>query len=198
MDVYIVLTDTGTLFTRLIKLFTKQPLNHASMSFSKELDVVYSFGRKRPNNPFIGGFVKEDMKGKLFKDATCAVYSCSVSTTEYQKMQRFIQGIEQKQYHYKYNFKGLFGVLLKKEMKTNKAFFCSEFVATVLNTGGIAINKKPARFVKPNDFMESGNFKLIYKGNLSAYLNHQFEESNRLICSDKTSKIYLPFVQSIS
>lgn len=30
--IYILLTDTGTLFTRLIKLYTKKPYNHASIS----------------------------------------------------------------------------------------------------------------------------------------------------------------------
>ena len=35
--IYILLTDTGTLFTRLIKIFTKKPYNHASISFDAEL-----------------------------------------------------------------------------------------------------------------------------------------------------------------
>ena len=34
--VYILLTDTGTLFTKLIKLYTKKPYNHASISFDSE------------------------------------------------------------------------------------------------------------------------------------------------------------------
>ena len=59
--VYILLTDTGTLFTKLIKLYTKKPYNHASISFDLELLEVYSFGRKTARNPFIGGFVKEDV-----------------------------------------------------------------------------------------------------------------------------------------
>ncbi|USK36883.1 hypothetical protein LIS77_13090 [Cytobacillus firmus] len=57
--IYILLTDTGTLFTRLIKLYTKKPYNHASISIDPELKEVYSFGRKTAKNPFIGGFVKE-------------------------------------------------------------------------------------------------------------------------------------------
>ncbi|WP_234978353.1 hypothetical protein [Bacillus tuaregi] len=169
LEVFIVLTDTGTLFTKLIRLFTRQPLNHASISFTKELDTTYSFGRKRPNNPFIGGFVKEDMHGKLFKNAACAIYSCSVSECEYQQMRQLVEQIEQHQKKYKYNFIGLFGVLINKKLRTRKAFFCSEFVATILNAGGISINRKPCSLIKPNDFRECQEFQLLFQGKLKKY-----------------------------
>jgi hypothetical protein len=170
MEVYIVLTDTGTLLTKTIKQVTKQPLNHASIAFTKELDTAVSFGRKSVNNPFIGGFVREDMKGKLFSEATCAIYSCSVSEFEYKQMQRFVHQIEQRQHNYKYNFIGLFGVLLNKKINRKRAFFCSEFVTTVLNSGGISIKNKPACLVKPGDFMDCCDFRLVYQGPLSSYI----------------------------
>ncbi|MCM3651426.1 MULTISPECIES: hypothetical protein [Metabacillus] len=53
MEIYIILTDTGTIFTNMIKMYTKQSLNHASISFTKNLSTTYSFGRKNVNNPFI-------------------------------------------------------------------------------------------------------------------------------------------------
>ena len=139
MEVYIILTDTGTLFTKMIRQFTNYPLNHASISFTKELDTTYSFGRKSANNPFIGGFVKEDLNGKLFKKAKCAIYKCSVSELEYKQMLNGVRQIEDDKQAYKYNFIGLFGVLLNRKINRNKAFFCSEFVATILKIGGIAI-----------------------------------------------------------
>lgn len=39
----------------------QEPLNHVSIALDRELTEVYSFGRKQPDNPFIGGFVKEDI-----------------------------------------------------------------------------------------------------------------------------------------
>ncbi|MEM5591749.1 hypothetical protein AAHH67_08270 [Niallia circulans] len=65
--VYIILTDTGTLFTRCIKFFTRKPHNHASISFDPQLNEVYSFGRRKPSNPFIGGFVKENVQHSFFE-----------------------------------------------------------------------------------------------------------------------------------
>jgi hypothetical protein len=55
--VYILLTNTGSFLTKLIKLYTKKPYNHASIAFDYELSEVYSFGRKTARNPVIGGFV---------------------------------------------------------------------------------------------------------------------------------------------
>ncbi len=50
-EIYIVLTQTGTFFSRSIKFITKEEFNHSSISFNQDLDVLYSFGRKVVNNP---------------------------------------------------------------------------------------------------------------------------------------------------
>lgn len=178
MEVYIILTDTGTLLTKMIRRFTKYPLNHASISFTKELDKTYSFGRKRVNNPFVGGFVKEDMNGKLFSKAKCAVYKCSVSELEYKQMLNVVRQIEVEKHEYKYNFIGLFGVLLNKKINRKKAFFCSEFVATILHSGGIMISSKNPSLVKPDDLANCGKLSLIYEGELQTYLSPQCNHIN--------------------
>jgi hypothetical protein len=133
--IYILLTDTGTILTRLIKSYTKKPYNHASIAFDAELIEVYSFGRKTAKNPFNGGFVREDIHSVLFKQAYCAIYSLTITNHEYQKMYQYIQEIAAKKEHYRYNFIGLFGVLFKKPIKRKNAFFCSQFVASVLKQG---------------------------------------------------------------
>lgn len=181
MEVFIILTDTGTIFTKMIKLFTKQPLNHASIAFTKELDHAYSFGRKNENNPFVGGFVRENMNGKLFRSATCAIYSCSVTEREYKQMIRFIQQIEMQQDEYKYNLLGLFGILMNKKMNDKKAFFCSEFVATILNNGGFANSCKPPWLVKPSDLVLYEGFYLVYEGRLLSYLEKQCQKEKEAI-----------------
>lgn len=170
MEVYVILTDTGSMLTKLIKMFTKDSYNHASIAFSKELDSPYSFGRKRANNPFIGGFVKENMTDKIFEDAPCAIYSRKVSELEYEQMLAFVQRIEKQQQEYKYNFIGLFGVLLNMQIKRRNAFFCSEFVTTIFNNGGIMVNSKPACLVKPNELIKGEGFQLVYEGQLDVYL----------------------------
>lgn len=167
--VYVLLTDTGTLFTRLIKLFTNKPYNHASISFDSELSEVYSFGRKTASNPFIGGFVKEDVKKGLFKQADCVIYSFTATEDEVQKMRRYINEIEAQKGEYRYNFMGLFGVLFNKPMKRKKAFFCSQFVASVLNECSSIDFKKPLSLIAPNDLQQLSKFQFLYEGELADY-----------------------------
>ncbi|MEH7225712.1 hypothetical protein V7112_18025 [Bacillus sp. JJ1566] len=167
--VYILLTDTGTLFTKLIKLYTKKPYNHASISFDSEMSEVYSFGRKTARNPFIGGFVKEDVRKGLFKQADCAIYSFTVTEVDIQKMKRYITEIEAQKEYYRYNFLGLFGVMFNKPLKRKKAFFCSQFVASVLNEGDSVNFEKPPSLIAPNDLQKVFRFQPMYEGKLNAY-----------------------------
>lgn len=175
--VYILLTDTGTLFTRLIKLYTKKPYNHASISFDSELSEVYSFGRKTARNPFIGGFVKEDVDKGLFKQANCAIYALSVNEVQMKKINRYIKEIEAQKGEYRYNLLGLLGFILNKPIKRQKAFFCSQFVATVLKESNIIDFGKSPSLVAPNDLQKVSKFEFVYEGELKAYPNKGINEN---------------------
>ena len=170
-EIYLLLTDTGTILTRLIKSYTKKPYNHASIVFDTELVEVYSFGRKTAKNPYIGGFVREDIHSVLFKQADCAIYSLTVTNDEFQKMYQYIQEMAVKKECYRYNFIGLFGVLFKKPIKRKNAFFCSQFVASVLKESNVINFEKDLSLVEPSDLPYSANFQLIYEGRLKDYQN---------------------------
>ncbi len=166
---YILLTNTGSFLTKLIKLYTKKPYNHASISFDHALSEVYSFGRKTARNPFIGGFVKEDVKAGLFKQADCTIYSFTVTDDQLQKMIYYLQDIEAQKRDYRYNFLGLFGVMFNKPIKRKKAFFCSQFVATVLKEGNIIHFEKPHSLITPHDFQKVTTFQFVFEGKLKDY-----------------------------
>lgn len=167
--IYLLLTDTGTAFTRLIKSYTKKPYNHASIAFDVDLNEVYSFGRKTPKNPFIGGFVREDIESVLFRQADCAIYSLTVTDEDLQKMKQFIQLIAANKELYRYNLIGLFGVIVKKPIKRKNAFFCSQFVASVLKESNTINFDKDVCLVQPSDLLGSADFKLVYEGRLREY-----------------------------
>ena len=65
--VYIVISQTGTILSRILKVFTDREYNHASISLKDDLSVTYSFGRKHPYNPFLGRFVTESPDFGTFK-----------------------------------------------------------------------------------------------------------------------------------
>lgn len=173
--IYIVLTDTSSILSKLIQLYTKEPYNHASISLDDELNEVYSFGRKQVGNPFNGGFVKEDMKRGLFTHAKCAIYSLMITDNQLEKMKRYIHEIEKQQEEYRYHFLGLFGFLFHRPIYKEKAFFCSQFVATMLNKCHVIDFDQPLTLVAPSDLQEIAALKLEFEGELKAYVQQNNE-----------------------
>ncbi|MGF7046778.1 hypothetical protein J2T13_001276 [Paenibacillus sp. DS2015] len=171
-SVFILLTNTGTIFTKIIQGYTKAPYNHASISFDRELSELYSFGRKHPNNPLNGGFVKEDIKTGTYSkypNTTCVIYELQVSEREIEKMRRVLQVFIQKHQKYLYNILGVIGIALKEPVEFSNSYFCSQFVAEILERSGIKLwNKLPA-LVTPDDFRQSDRLHLIYEGKLGQY-----------------------------
>lgn len=167
--VYIVLTETGSLLSKAIQLYTHENFNHVSISFDKELRKMYSFGRKRENNPFIGGFVHENPASKLLKDANCAVYACPVSEEQFLLLKNIVEHYEINKHEYKYNFIGLFGVACRLKLKRDNAFFCSQFIATLFERVGLSLCGKCPYFMKPTDFAKLPYMQLRYIGDVKNY-----------------------------
>lgn len=167
--IYFLFTDTGTYLARAINYCTKQSLNHVSIAFDHDLKEVYSFGRKRPNNPFIGGFVKEDIHSNFLKNASCAIYAFRLPKNDFENVLLKIKAIEAQKQNYKYNFLGLIGVLLRIEMEREYALFCSQFVATVLLDVETFHIHKPPCFVTPGDIRNHTGMQLLYQGKLADY-----------------------------
>ncbi|MED3551735.1 hypothetical protein [Cytobacillus praedii] len=184
-NVFILLTNTDSVLTKLIKLYTKKPYNHASIAFDSDLSEVYSFGRKTARNPFIGGFVKEDVTAGLFKQADCAIYSFTVTEVQFQRMNHYLQTFKTQRHVYRYNFIGLFGVIFNKPITRTKAFFCSQFVASILEECDILHFEKPLSLITPADFQEVCTFQLVYEGKLMDYHNQH---------KTKKFRIQLPFI----
>lgn len=170
--VYIVVSNTGSVFTRMIGMYTRQPYNHVSISFDEELKVMYSFGRKLPWNPLIGGFVEEGVnKGTYarFPKTTAQVLSLNVSDESYGKLREEIDNFVLNKEKYKYNLLGVLGVIIGKEVKRSNAYFCSEFVTNTLYNSDVKLWDTPAYMVKPYDYSTNKRLKLLYEGKLSDY-----------------------------
>lgn len=168
--IYIVLTDTGTLLSKAIGMYTQKDLNHASIAFDEQLTEIYSFGRKQQYNPFLGGFVRENVAAGIFEDAACAVYRCEVSIEAYMRIRQKIVQFEMNQDDYKYNFIGLFGVALNREIIRKRAYFCSQFVATVMQESEMHRLLTNPCLTMPHHLACLPHMELVYEGNLQNYL----------------------------
>lgn len=168
--VYIVLTHTGTLLSKIIKFFEKDEFSHVSLSLDNQLKEMYSFGRLNPKNPFIGGFVHESINHgtfKRFKYTRTKIYSLDVTEEQYITMKNQINYIKQNRNNYKFNIIGLFAVGINKKIKLKNAFYCAEFVKYILETSGVEVELPD--MIKPEDFKNFENAKEIYNGKLKDY-----------------------------
>ncbi|XID92740.1 hypothetical protein ACF3MZ_30530 [Paenibacillaceae bacterium WGS1546] len=170
--IYVLLTHTGTIFTTLIKLFTAAPYNHASLALDADLNEMFSFGRKRAANPFIAGFVEEDVgEGtyRLFPNTRCKLLRLNVTRQQKENVEAFIRFLQRERDNYRYNLLGLLGVLLKRDLKLKNAYFCTQFVAETLRQSGIRLWERPSALVTPNDFLQHPDFEILYEGLLHHY-----------------------------
>ncbi|QPC45929.1 hypothetical protein [Mangrovibacillus cuniculi] len=170
--IYILLSDTGTLFTRSIKVYTKAPYNHASISFAEDLSDMYSFGRLQPRNPLSGGFVKEDVwtgTYSKYPKTTCIIYRLEVTEREVKKMKRILEVFIKNKEKFSYNLLGVLGVSVEVPIESRKAYFCSQFVWEILQRSGIRLWDKIPALVTPDDFRKSDRLEPIYEGLLLDY-----------------------------
>lgn len=171
-SVYVLLTNTGTLFTRVIKSFTRAPYNHASLVMDETLEGIYSFGRKQATNPFNGGFIKEDVYNGTFRhfpETTCKLLRIAVTDQQKASLEKMICEFEKNKNIYRYNLIGLIGVLMNANLQPALSYFCSQFVAESLRSSGIQLWNRPSTLVTPNDFLVHEQAETIYEGYLYDY-----------------------------
>ena len=176
--IYIVLTHTGTILSKIIKTYTKDEFSHVSISLDAELKEMYSFGRLNPNNPFIGGFIHEYIdKGTFekFNKTRANIYSLEVTEKQYKELKKNIKQIEDEKENYTFNILGLFAAGFQKKITWEKSFYCAEFVKYVLEKSNI--NMWLPDIVKPEDFKRIDNIEKIYSGVLRKY---KYKNANKM------------------
>ena len=166
-SVYLILSQTGTMFSRVLKFFTGAEYNHSSISLDPTLEEMYSFGRLNPYNPFIGGFVQEGKNVGTFRrfyKTTAVVYELKVTDEQYHNIELLIEHMKKNKSAFHYNYWGVFCAIFKTNVAPKKRFYCSQFVRTCLAAFGISNSKDLPKVIKPIDFLKLKGKKLIYKG----------------------------------
>lgn len=182
-EIYIVLSQTQTFPSKLIKLYTKKPYAHASIAFDRNLDEMYSFARRGIWNPFNAGFIREYLNTGIFGrnvNTMCSVYRLRVTNEQYNMMKRIIEVFESDSLSYSYNYLGILGIAVNHPVTRNKKYFCSQFVAYVLKMGGVNVTDKIPALVRPDDISKYKELEMVFMGKLNEYRDY-IEESAQAI-----------------
>ena len=128
-QLYIVISQTGTLLSRILKQITGAEYNHASISLSRDLERMYSFGRRHPYNPFWGGFVIESPRTgtfKRFSETKVLVLSVSVTEEQHAELKEMLDVMWKRRRKYSYNYIGLCLAYFHVVWKQEGCYYCSE------------------------------------------------------------------------
>jgi hypothetical protein len=169
-NIYIILSQTGTLFSKALHWYTQDPYNHASISFDPSLELMYSFGRKKPRNVFNNGFVEESFNRglfPLFPDARCCILEIPVTDKEYNIMRNTVERFCHNHKKYRYNLMGVMGNVVGAKLSRKDHYFCSQFVSYILNKT-IFWDLNPVT-TKPMDFFKIPNKKILFEGKVSEF-----------------------------
>ncbi len=109
-EIYILLTKSGTIFSRLIHRMSEGEYTHVSLALDSELTTLYSFGRKYKYSMLPAGFVRENVNRGVMGSSDsmrCALYKMNISDDCYQKLCNRLRHMEANREVYRYNIVGI-------------------------------------------------------------------------------------------
>ena len=171
--VYIMLIHSGSALANAIKFATQSNFSHSSISFDASMTNMYSFGRKADTNPFAGGFKKESIKSQFYTSRTIpyALYMVACTKSQVDQMKKRLNYFIKNSSKFKYDFTGLFKNYFGIADNPEYQWFCSRFVADILNAGRPSEHPyvvEPS-LMKPEDFMHTTYAHYVTGGVLSNY-----------------------------
>lgn len=169
--VYVLCVHTGTLLANAIKKATGSHFSHCTISFDSSLKNMYSFGRKTKLTELSNGsFVKESIHNPPYTNegVNYALYCIPVTGSQLAAMKKRLEYFVKNKTKFRYDFAGLFKNFFGIADNPEQRWFCSRFVADIINAG-TEPGQKPMihepSLMRPEDFLYT-NFALYVTSGL--------------------------------
>ena len=167
--VYILLTRSGTWFSRLIHFATRDDYTHASIGLDGPAGPFYSFARKHRRFALPAGLVEEQVAVSP-QSVPCCLYALQVSEEIYALLRRRLSGMYARREDYHYNLLGALSCGLNLPLARRRHYFCSQFVADLLAQCGAVALPKPPALLRPADFCSLRGLRPVHRGVLAGLL----------------------------
>ena len=167
--IYILLTRSGTWFSRLIHLATADSYTHASIGLDGPIGPFYSFARKYSHFALPAGLVEEQIGPELRtkrQQVPCCLYELSVSPEIYASLRRQISAMYAQRQRYPYTLLGALSCFFNLPLDRRDHYFCSQFVAGLLRDSGALELSKPPALVRPADFCQIHQLRTVHQGDM--------------------------------
>lgn len=169
--VYVLCVHTGTLLANAIKKATGSHFSHCTISFDSSLKNMYSFGRKTKLTELSNGsFVKDSIHNPPYTNegVNYALYCIPVTSSQLAAMKKRLEYFVKNKTKFRYDFAGLFKNFFGIADNPEQRWFCSRFVADIINAGTEPGQKPMIRepsLMRPEDFLYT-NFALYVTSGL--------------------------------
>lgn len=168
--IYILLTKSNTLLSRIVHFITSDTYTHVSIAFDEELQTVYSSSRKNGRTLFPAGPCRENLHGGYYKSHSqipCSVYKLQVSDEAYENAKQEVEQIMADSDRYHFNIIGLLLCRFNIPYHRKHYFFCSQFVGEILHRSRALTLPKDTSLMRPSDYMKLPELLCCFRG----YLN---------------------------
>lgn len=155
----VLLTKYSDTTSRMLQIMTRGKYTHASLGITD--DEFFSFVTRgfHIERPFL-------IAHKVKKDVPCALYRLRVPDKVYEELSWKLHQLSGCGQLYKYSRFGLFLCLLHIPHFMERHYFCSRFVAEILqNCEALKLRKSPSLYL-PDDFARERQLKLCFEGTL--------------------------------
>ena len=164
--VYILLLDAKMGFGNVVKFFTNAPYSHALIGFDSSMSKMYSFATRDGHTMVPLGFSEENISTYAKKNSRSkyALYVKLVDTKDYKLMKSKLASFTSNKTDFRYDVGGAVKAFMGKHNANEKRYFCSGFVAYILNSGQSKVTEKDYDLTKPMDLTEVKNIHLVDMG----------------------------------
>ncbi len=164
--IYILLTRTQSVVSRVVHLVTLDTYTHAAIAFDQDFRVMYSSARWNGRDMFPCGPCEEYLhKGFYARHKTpCAVYELHVKDDVYERAKREVAEIISNQSQYHFNIIGLLLCRFHIPFRRKTYFFCSQFVGEILRRSGAAELPKEPCLMRPSDLSKLPQLRFRFQG----------------------------------
>lgn len=159
--IFILLTRFPGLDAKALTCYTRFPYSHASVGLDEDMNTFYSF--------VVKGFIVEDIARycKPGRDPfPCALYELQVSQAVYDRVKEMLQSFVARKSSLRYSPWGLLLSLIHIPSRWKGRYFCSQFVAEVLQRCKATHLRKSSTLYLPKDLHKLKDLKMIFQGDL--------------------------------
>lgn len=166
--ILILLTKYPDFTSRLLQIVNGWSFTHVSIGIEDSTGQYFSFVGKgfRIENPQYHPTAKK-------KEVPCELYRIPVSEKIYDQAKQLLAFHVNNAERYRYSYLGLFFCIMHIPFKTTYRYFCSQFVAEVLECAKVIELGKHSSLYTPDDFSQIHGVPLVYRGTLRELINHR-------------------------